>query len=96
MNGLLIISGAFGLFRRDALIAVGGFSTDTVGEDMEVVVRLHRLFRERGEKYRIVFRPDPVCWTEVPEQHRQVLARQRNRWQRGTLQTLEPPPAKCC
>ena len=67
MNGLLIISGAFGLFRRDALIAVGGFSTDTVGEDMEVIVRLHRLFRERGEKYRIVFRPDPVCWTEVPE-----------------------------
>ena len=87
MNGLLIISGAFGLFRRDALIAVGGFSTDTVGEDMEVVVRMHRLFRERGEQYRIVFRPDPVCWTEVPERL-DTLARQRNRWQRGTLQTL--------
>ena len=67
MNGLLIISGAFGLFRRDALLSVGGFRTDTVGEDMEVVVRLHRSFQERGEKYRIVFRPDPVCWTEVPE-----------------------------
>jgi cellulose synthase/poly-beta-1,6-N-acetylglucosamine synthase-like glycosyltransferase len=87
LNSLLIISGAFGLFRRDALIAVGGFSTDTVGEDMEVVVRMHRLFRERGEKYRIVFRPDPVCWTEVPERV-DTLARQRNRWQRGTLQTL--------
>ena len=87
MNGLLIISGAFGLFRRDALISVGGFRTDTVGEDMEVIVRMHRLFRERREKYRIVFRPDPVCWTEVPEDIR-VLARQRNRWQRGTLQTL--------
>lgn len=87
MNGLLIISGAFGLFRRDALMAVGGFRTDTVGEDMEVIVRLHRLFRERGEKYRIVFRPDPVCWTEVPEQI-DTLARQRNRWQRGTLQSL--------
>ena len=87
MNGLLIISGAFGLFRRDALLAVGGFRTDTVGEDMEVVVRLHRLFRERGEKYRIVFGPDPVCWTEVPERL-DTLARQRNRWQRGTLQTL--------
>ena len=86
-NGLLIISGAFGVFRRDALLDVGGFSTDTVGEDMEVVVKLHRLFRERGEKYRIVFRPDPVCWTEVPEDRR-MLARQRNRWQRGTLQTL--------
>jgi cellulose synthase/poly-beta-1,6-N-acetylglucosamine synthase-like glycosyltransferase len=87
MNGLLIISGAFGLFRRDALLAVGGFSTDTVGEDMEVIVRLHRHYRERREKYRIVFRPDPVCWTEVPERL-DTLARQRNRWQRGTLQSL--------
>jgi cellulose synthase/poly-beta-1,6-N-acetylglucosamine synthase-like glycosyltransferase len=87
MNGLLIISGAFGLFRRDALIEVGGFATDTVGEDMEVIVRLHRRFREKGEKYRIVFRPDPVCWTEVPERL-DTLARQRNRWQRGTLQSL--------
>jgi YaiO family outer membrane protein len=87
MNSLLIISGAFGLFRRDALIAVGGFKTDTVGEDMEVVVRMHRLFRERGQPYRIVFRPDPVCWTEVPERI-DTLASQRNRWQRGTLQTL--------
>jgi cellulose synthase/poly-beta-1,6-N-acetylglucosamine synthase-like glycosyltransferase len=87
MNGLLIISGAFGLFRRDALLSVGGFSTDTVGEDMEVIVRLHRMFRERREKYRIVFRPDPVCWTEVPEQIG-MLARQRNRWQRGTLQSM--------
>ena len=87
MNGLLIISGAFGLFRRDALIAVGGFSTGTVGEDMEVIVRMHRHFRDRGEKYRIVFRPDPVCWTEVPERI-DTLARQRNRWQRGTLESL--------
>ena len=87
MKGLLIISGAFGLFRRDALLAVGGFRSDTVGEDMEVIVRMHRLFRQRGDKYRIVFRPDPVCWTEVPERL-DTLARQRNRWQRGTLQTL--------
>jgi cellulose synthase/poly-beta-1,6-N-acetylglucosamine synthase-like glycosyltransferase len=87
MHALLIISGAFGIFRRDALLAIGGFSTDTVGEDMEVIVRLHRHFRERKQTYRIVFRPDPVCWTEVPEQVG-ILARQRNRWQRGTLQTL--------
>jgi cellulose synthase/poly-beta-1,6-N-acetylglucosamine synthase-like glycosyltransferase len=87
MGALLIISGAFGIFRRDALLSVGGFRTDTVGEDMEVIVRLHRYYRERGEPYRIVFRPDPVCWTEVPEQPK-VLSRQRNRWQRGTLQVL--------
>ena len=87
MRALLIISGAFGMFRRDALLSIGGFRTDTVGEDMEVIVRLHRHYRERREPYRIVFRPDPVCWTEVPEQAA-VLARQRNRWQRGTLQVL--------
>ena len=87
VNSLLIVSGAFGIFRRDALIEVGGFDTTTVGEDMEVVVRLHRRYRETGKPYRIVFRPDPACWTEVPETLA-VLARQRNRWQRGTCQVL--------
>ena len=86
-NMLLIISGAFGLFRREAVIAVGGFRVDTVGEDMEIVTRLHRVYREQGRRYRIVFQPDPVCWTEAPET-RQILGRQRNRWQRGTLQVL--------
>jgi len=87
VNGLMIISGAFGVFRRDAVIEVGGFRHDTVGEDMELVASLHRLFRDRREPYRIVFQPDPVCWTEAPESIR-VLARQRDRWQRGTLQVL--------
>ncbi len=87
MNALLIISGAFGLFRRDAVVAAGGFRHDTVGEDMEIVTRLHHLYRSRGEPYRITFQPDPVCWTEAPDSIR-VLSRQRNRWQRGTLQVL--------
>lgn len=87
VNGLLIISGAFGLFKRDAVIEVGGFRTDTIGEDMELVTRLHRVYRERGQRYRIVFQPEPTCWTEAPESVR-MLARQRNRWQRGTLQVL--------
>ena len=87
VNGLLIISGAFGLFKRDAVIEVGGFRTDTIGEDMELVTRLHRVYRERGQRYRIVFQPEPTCWTEAPETMR-MLARQRNRWQRGTLQVL--------
>ena len=86
-NMLLIISGAFGIFRRDAVVGAGGFRADTVGEDMEIVTRLHRLYRERGEKYRIVFQPDPICWTEAPES-RKILRSQRNRWQRGTLQVL--------
>lgn len=87
MNALLIISGAFGLFRRDAVIEVGGFRHDTIGEDMEIVARLHRRWRQTGRPYRIVFQPDPVCWTEAPET-RKILGSQRNRWQRGTCQVL--------
>jgi cellulose synthase/poly-beta-1,6-N-acetylglucosamine synthase-like glycosyltransferase len=86
-NALLIISGAFGLFRRDAVLEVGGFRHDTIGEDMEIVARLHRRWRDDGKPYRIVFQPDPVCWTEVPES-RTILGNQRNRWQRGTCQVL--------
>jgi cellulose synthase/poly-beta-1,6-N-acetylglucosamine synthase-like glycosyltransferase len=87
VNGLLIISGAFGLFKRDAVVEVGGMRPDTIGEDMELVTRLHRVYRERGQRFRISFQPEPTCWTEAPESLR-MLGRQRNRWQRGTLQVL--------
>jgi cellulose synthase/poly-beta-1,6-N-acetylglucosamine synthase-like glycosyltransferase len=87
LNALLIISGAFGLFQREAVEDVGGYWTDTVGEDVELVVRLHRHFRSRGVAYRIAFVPDPVCWTEAPEDLR-TLSRQRRRWHRGLGQTL--------
>ena len=87
LDALLIISGAFGLFRRSLVEVVGGWATDTVGEDVELVVRMHRHLRERGEEYRIEFAPDPVCWTEAPEDIR-TLSRQRRRWQRGLAETL--------
>jgi cellulose synthase/poly-beta-1,6-N-acetylglucosamine synthase-like glycosyltransferase len=87
LNALLIISGAFGLFRRSLVEAVGGYWTETVGEDVELVVRLHRYLRDRDEPYRIVFVPDPVCWTEAPEDLR-TLSRQRRRWQRGLGQSI--------
>jgi len=87
LNGLLIVSGAFGLFRKDAVIAAGGYRTDIVGEDIELVVRLHRTLRDQRLPYRIVYVPDPVCWTEAPERAR-VLRRQRRRWHRGSLETL--------
>ena len=87
LNALLIVSGAFGLFRRDAVIAAGGYRADLVGEDIELIVRLHRTLRDAGRPYRIVYVPDPVCWTEAPETVR-VLRRQRRRWQRGTLEAL--------
>ncbi|NDY41619.1 glycosyltransferase family 2 protein [Dissulfurirhabdus thermomarina] len=87
LNALLVISGAFGLFRKDTVIAAGGYRTDTVGEDMELVVRLHRWCRSRGRPYRIAYVPDPICWTEVPETAA-VLFRQRVRWQRGLWESL--------
>jgi cellulose synthase/poly-beta-1,6-N-acetylglucosamine synthase-like glycosyltransferase len=87
VNGLLIVSGAFGLFRRDVVVAAGGWSTDTVGEDMELVVRLHQTMRDQGRPDKVVYVPDPVCWTEAPESTR-VLRRQRRRWQRGSAETL--------
>jgi cellulose synthase/poly-beta-1,6-N-acetylglucosamine synthase-like glycosyltransferase len=87
LDSLMIISGAFGLFRRQAVIAVGGYSVGTVGEDMELVVKLHRWFRDARIPYRVAFIPEPVCWTEAPETLA-VLARQRARWHRGSLETF--------
>ncbi|HLF20160.1 MAG TPA: glycosyltransferase [Bacteroidota bacterium] len=87
VNGLLIISGAFGMFKREAVIEAGGYNHDSIGEDMELVARIHRTKLERKEPYRIVFVPDPVCWTEAPESMK-ILSRQRNRWHRGLLDTL--------
>jgi len=82
LGGNLIISGAFGLFRRDAVLAAGGYFEGTVGEDMELVVRLRRRGLDSGSPSRIVFVPDPVAWTEVPSSMK-VLGRQRDRWHRG-------------
>jgi cellulose synthase/poly-beta-1,6-N-acetylglucosamine synthase-like glycosyltransferase len=87
LNAMLIISGAFGMFRRRDFIEAGGYAHDTVGEDMEVVTRMHRTLREKGESYRVTFVPDPVAWTEVPATLR-VLRRQRDRWHRGLMDTL--------
>jgi cellulose synthase/poly-beta-1,6-N-acetylglucosamine synthase-like glycosyltransferase len=87
LNALLIISGAFGLFQRSLVEAVGGYSTKTVSEDVELVLRLHRYLRERGEPYRIEFVASPVCWTETPEDLRSLSA-QRRRWQRGLGESL--------
>ena len=88
IGALTIISGAFGLFRRSAVLEVGGYAHGTVGEDMELVVRLHRHFRDAGKPYRIAFVPEPVCWTEAPESLR-ALSRQRARWHRGALETFD-------
>jgi cellulose synthase/poly-beta-1,6-N-acetylglucosamine synthase-like glycosyltransferase len=87
LNCLLIISGAFGMFRRRDLILAGGYSDDTVGEDIELTTRMHRVLRENDRRYKISFVPDPIAWTEVPGTLR-VLGRQRDRWHRGLIETL--------
>jgi len=87
LGGNIIISGAFGLFQRDAVLDAGGYLHDTVGEDMELVLRLKRLSYENGGAGKIAFVPDPVAWTEVPESARS-LGRQRDRWHRGLADVL--------
>lgn len=87
IDATLVISGAFGIFRRNIVVDAGGYATDTVGEDMELVVRMHRYCRENEIPYHIHFVPDPVAWTECPESLG-VLSRQRDRWQRGLVQSL--------
>ncbi|HEY8357877.1 MAG TPA: glycosyltransferase [Ramlibacter sp.] len=89
INAMLIISGAFGVFKREVVVAAGGYKPKSIGEDMELVVRIHRMLRERGVDYRIEFVPDPVCWTEAPED-RTTLRNQRIRWQRGLSESLAP------
>jgi len=87
MQVLTVISGAFGLFKRQLALEVGGYSHGTVGEDMELVVKLHRHLRDKKVPYRIEFIPEPVCWTEAPDDLT-ILGRQRARWQRGALETF--------
>ena len=87
LGGNLIISGAFGLFRREPVIAIGGYTHDSIGEDMELVLRLRRHGHEHGGPRRIDFIPDPVAWTEAPETIA-MLGGQRDRWHRGLIDTL--------
>ncbi len=87
LNALLVISGAFGVFQKESVVAVGGYRADTVGEDMELVVRLHRHLRLDRKKYRIAFIPEPICWTEAPEDLK-TLRNQRIRWHRGLSESL--------
>ncbi|MGE8511843.1 MAG: sulfatase-like hydrolase/transferase, partial [Chryseobacterium culicis] len=86
-SGLILISGAFGVFDRKIVLACGGYDKNTVGEDMELVVRMRKYMEEKNEPYEVLTIPDPLCWTEVPES-KDILKKQRNRWMRGTMETL--------
>ncbi|MEJ8800572.1 glycosyltransferase family 2 protein [Pontibacter sp. H249] len=87
VNGLLLISGAFGMFDKATVIKAGGYNHNTVGEDMELLVRMRRMLYEEKKPCKVAFIPDPLCWTEAPQTW-DILKKQRNRWTRGTAETL--------
>lgn len=87
INCLPLVSGAFGVFRRDTLVDLGGYTSGHLGEDLDLTMRIHRHYRDRGTPYRIRYSPAAVVWTEVPAT-RTVLRRQRIRWHRGLMRAV--------
>jgi hypothetical protein len=87
LDGLMLISGAMGIFDRETVIKGGGYSIKTVGEDMELVLRMRRRLAEEGVKYEVTYIPDPLCWTQVPSDVKSLYT-QRTRWTRGLVESL--------
>lgn len=87
LDGLMLISGAMGIFDRETVIRAGGYSVNTVGEDMELVLRMRRFMTDNKEKYEVTYIPDPLCWTEVPSDLKS-MRKQRTRWTRGLVESL--------
>jgi cellulose synthase/poly-beta-1,6-N-acetylglucosamine synthase-like glycosyltransferase len=87
LDGLMLISGAMGIFDRETVIKAGGYSIKTVGEDMELVLRMRRYMAEHDQKYEVTYIPDPLCWTEVPSDIKS-MRKQRTRWTRGLIESL--------
>jgi len=86
VNGLLIVSGAFGIFRKDIVMAIGGYR-HTIGEDLDLLIRMHRYCYEEKKPHRVSYLPDIMCWTQAPADYASLL-KQRNRWHRGLIETL--------
>lgn len=88
LNANLIVSGAFGVYSKQAVINVGGYTHGLMGEDMEIVVKMHAFYRKNKLPYKISYAPDAICWTQVPESYK-VLKSQRRRWHVGMGQSLK-------
>lgn len=86
-NGNLIISGAFGLFKKSSVLNIGGYDTNTVGEDMDLVVKLHSFYRKNRLPYNIKYAYDAICWSQVPEKYKD-FKNQRRRWHIGLMTSL--------
>ena len=87
LRSMLIVSGAFGLFSKDIVLKCGGYRAETIGEDMDLVVRMRKYLHEHRIPFRVAYIPDPICWTEGPETVRS-LANQRIRWHKGLIESL--------
>lgn len=87
VNGLMLVSGAFGMYPRKRVLEVGGFNKNTVGEDLELCIHLRKNMEERKLPYKVVYIPDTLCWTEAPPNFK-VYISQRDRWARGLWETL--------
>lgn len=87
INGLIIVSGAFGMFRKSSVVEVGGYRDGYPGEDMNIIIKLHRHMLENKLPYRVAYCPDAVCWTQAPDTYR-ILSSQRKRWGRGNLKNM--------
>lgn len=87
INSLILVSGALGVFNKQVLIKSGAYQTDTVGEDIELIVRMRKFKQMQQEQSKVIYVPEPLCWTEVPE-NVNILIGQRNRWTRGAIDTL--------
>ncbi len=87
LNSLLIISGTFSMLHKKTVQDVGGYGVDTVTEDMELIVKMHKYLRQKKEKYLISFVPDPICWTEAPSTFK-MLKKQRQRWHAGLAENI--------
>ncbi|WP_432776380.1 glycosyltransferase [Brevibacillus gelatini] len=87
INGLIIVSGAFGVFRKDYVVKVGGYRGGYPGEDMNIIIKLHKYMLENNLPYRVAFCPDAVCWTQAPDTWK-ILGSQRRRWGRGNLKNM--------
>ncbi|WP_024615670.1 glycosyltransferase family 2 protein [Clostridium sp. Ade.TY] len=86
-NGNLIVSGAFGLFKKQSVVNVGGYSLGCIGEDMDLIIKLHSFYRKNKRKYKIQYNPNAICWSEAPERYKD-LKNQRKRWHTGLMQSL--------
>ena len=86
-NGSLIISGAFGLFQKDTVVVCGGYDKDTMGEDMELVIKLHVFCKTNMIPYKIKYASDAICWSQAPSNLKD-LSKQRRRWYLGLFQSM--------